>query len=91
MLSPGEAQRKTVRMSGKLSYGVECITTAMIKQFLVDVFWGRLDYLIIDTPPGVLVLSMARSIFSPLAKAPPTSMSRLLSRCDSIHLMDLSL
>lgn len=24
----------------------------MIKQFLMDVDWGRLDYLIIDTPPG---------------------------------------
>eukprot|EP01137_Pigoraptor_chileana_P020988 Opistho-2@84117 len=26
--------------------------TAMIKQFLTDVYWGTLDYLIIDTPPG---------------------------------------
>jgi Mrp family chromosome partitioning ATPase len=26
--------------------------TAMIKQFLQDVCWGELDYLIIDTPPG---------------------------------------
>eukprot|EP01118_Nematostelium_gracile_P005593 TRINITY_DN1776_c0_g1_i1.p1 TRINITY_DN1776_c0_g1~~TRINITY_DN1776_c0_g1_i1.p1 ORF type:complete len:258 (-),score=68.13 TRINITY_DN1776_c0_g1_i1:154-927(-) len=25
---------------------------AMIKQFLEDVIWGELDYLIIDTPPG---------------------------------------
>ncbi|XP_071965962.1 cytosolic Fe-S cluster assembly factor NUBP2 homolog [Antedon mediterranea] len=25
---------------------------AMIKQFLTDVYWGHLDYLIIDTPPG---------------------------------------
>ena len=25
---------------------------AMIKQFLKDVAWGSLDYLIIDTPPG---------------------------------------
>ncbi|CAG8487547.1 7631_t:CDS:10 [Rhizophagus irregularis] len=25
---------------------------AMIKQFLADVCWGELDYLIIDTPPG---------------------------------------
>lgn len=24
----------------------------MIKQFLRDVDWGELDYLIIDTPPG---------------------------------------
>lgn len=27
---------------------------AMIKQFLGDVRWGELDYLIIDTPPGEL-------------------------------------
>lgn len=26
--------------------------TAMIKQFITDVVWGELDYLIIDTPPG---------------------------------------
>jgi Mrp family chromosome partitioning ATPase len=26
--------------------------TAMVKQFLSDVFWGELDYLLIDTPPG---------------------------------------
>jgi len=26
--------------------------TAMIKQFLEDVCWGELDYLVIDTPPG---------------------------------------
>ncbi|KAI8800431.1 P-loop containing nucleoside triphosphate hydrolase protein [Cladochytrium replicatum] len=26
--------------------------TAMIKQFLTDVAWGELDYLVIDTPPG---------------------------------------
>eukprot|EP00039_Didymoeca_costata_P013569 m.209079 g.209079 ORF g.209079 m.209079 type:complete len:265 (-) comp15812_c0_seq2:30-824(-) len=26
--------------------------TAMIKQFMEDVVWGELDYLVIDTPPG---------------------------------------
>lgn len=26
--------------------------TAMVRQFLSDVHWGDLDYLIIDTPPG---------------------------------------
>lgn len=26
---------------------------AMIKQFLSDVCWGELDYLVIDTPPGI--------------------------------------
>lgn len=27
---------------------------AMIRQFLSDVRWGELDYLVIDTPPGAL-------------------------------------
>ena len=26
--------------------------TAMIRQFIEDVCWGNLDFLIIDTPPG---------------------------------------
>ena len=26
--------------------------TAMIRQFVSDVYWGELDYLLIDTPPG---------------------------------------
>jgi hypothetical protein len=26
--------------------------TAMVRQFLTDVLWGDLDYLLIDTPPG---------------------------------------
>ncbi|KAG9600916.1 cytosolic Fe-S cluster assembly factor CFD1, partial [Aureobasidium melanogenum] len=26
--------------------------TAMVRQFLSDVHWGKLDYLLIDTPPG---------------------------------------
>ena len=29
-----------------------CPSTAMIKQFLSDVVWGPLDYLLVDTPPG---------------------------------------
>ena len=30
--------------------------TAMVKQFLTDVSWGELDYLLIDTPPGKVAL-----------------------------------
>lgn len=29
-----------------------CYQSGMIKQFLRDVDWGDLDYLIVDTPPG---------------------------------------
>lgn len=29
-----------------------CLKSGMIKQFLRDVDWGELDYLIVDTPPG---------------------------------------
>jgi Mrp family chromosome partitioning ATPase len=28
--------------------------TAMVRQFLTDVCWGDLDYLLIDTPPGIV-------------------------------------
>lgn len=27
---------------------------AMVKQFLAEVRWGELDWLIVDTPPGTL-------------------------------------
>lgn len=30
----------------------------MIRQFLSDVRWGELDYLVIDTPPGVCISSL---------------------------------
>lgn len=29
--------------------------TSMIKQFLEDVCWQELDFLVIDTPPGILL------------------------------------
>lgn len=31
---------------------------AMIRQFLSDVRWGELDYLVIDTPPGIFISSL---------------------------------
>ncbi|CAG0884916.1 unnamed protein product [Cyprideis torosa] len=44
---------------------------AMIKQFLEDVVWGDLDYLVIDTPPGtsdehITVLENLRKVKRPL-------------------------
>ena len=41
----GEDQERPVIWRGPLKMGV-------IKQFLSDVNWGRLDYLVIDSPPG---------------------------------------
>ena len=34
------------------SFGAAPKKTAMVRQFLTDVLWGDLDYLLIDTPPG---------------------------------------
>ena len=48
----GEAQEKMVTLSNTDNFNL--LTTAMIKQFLTDVVWGDLDYLIIDTPPGIV-------------------------------------
>ena len=33
---------------------------AMIRQFLSDVRWGELDYLVIDTPPGLSTVDPSR-------------------------------
>ena len=35
---------------------------AMIRQFLSDVRWGALDYLVIDTPPGECQCSLPRDV-----------------------------
>ena len=37
----------------------------MIKQFLSDVAWGELEYLIIDTPPGTICLVVQLVIHFP--------------------------
>jgi Mrp family chromosome partitioning ATPase len=53
--------------------------TAMIKQFLDDVFWDELDYLIIDTPPGkgfhILSTPSSPLVLIRCFKAPPMSTS----------------
>lgn len=39
-------------MAYHYNLGTVCLKSGMIKQFLRDVDWGELDYLIVDTPPG---------------------------------------
>jgi Mrp family chromosome partitioning ATPase len=41
--------------------------TAMVRQFLTDVAWGGLDYLLIDTPPGTSDehISLAETVLQP--------------------------
>lgn len=46
MLLPGEVLKRQVLP--KYFF----LTIAMIKQFLNDVVWGDLDFLVVDTPPG---------------------------------------
>jgi Mrp family chromosome partitioning ATPase len=41
----------------------------MIKRFLKDTYWGKLDYLIVDTPPGTSDEHL--SIVASLKKANP--------------------
>jgi hypothetical protein len=56
---------RTLSMRGILTIACELVfalnfgpwvATAMIQQFLSEVVWGQLDYLIIDTPPGTYVV-----------------------------------
>lgn len=37
---------------------------AMIRQFLSDVRWGELDYLVIDTPPGMYPLGVGFTVLT---------------------------
>ncbi|SPO27620.1 related to nucleotide binding protein (NBP 2) [Ustilago trichophora] len=63
---------------------------AMIKQFLGDVRWGQLDYLIIDTPPGtsdehISILEYLRT-FSPSAVMVTTPQA--VSLADNLRSLD---
>lgn len=47
----GVVPRKTVNVFGQNAVHPP-LQAGLIKQFLKDVNWGDLDYLIVDTPPG---------------------------------------
>ncbi|SCZ97114.1 BZ3500_MvSof-1268-A1-R1_Chr4-2g06999 [Microbotryum saponariae] len=71
---------------------------AMIKQFLGQVRWGTLDYLIVDTPPGTsdehisLLESLRPLLLPPLPNALPlpTLSSLLVSTPQALALLDVS-
>ncbi|GAA5895491.1 hypothetical protein JCM6882_006269 [Rhodosporidiobolus microsporus] len=73
---------------------------AMIKQFLGEVRWGELDYLIVDTPPGtsdehISLLETLRPLLLPPSQdssAPPlpTLSSLLVSTPQALALLDVS-
>lgn len=61
---------------------------AMIKQFLTDVVWGELDFLVIDTPPGTSDEHLAvvenlkgRTTGAILVTTPQVSIRILLKKC----------
>ncbi|KAI9760519.1 MAG: Signal recognition particle [Chaenotheca gracillima] len=55
--------------------------TAMVRQFLRDVRWGKLDYLLIDTPPGTSDehIALAESLITDLASGQSGSSPRQLA------------
>ncbi|KAL8287067.1 hypothetical protein RQP46_004073 [Phenoliferia psychrophenolica] len=71
---------------------------AMIKQFLGEVRWGELDYLIIDTPPGtsdehISLLETLRPLLIPQSPSDPplpTLSSLLVSTPQALALLDVS-
>ncbi|GAA5877947.1 hypothetical protein JCM3774_004763 [Rhodotorula dairenensis] len=74
---------------------------AMVKQFLAEVRWGELDWLIVDTPPGtsdehisllesLRPLLMPPSPSAPLAPPLPTLSSLLVSTPQAVALLDVS-
>ncbi|KWU42282.1 P-loop containing nucleoside triphosphate hydrolase protein [Rhodotorula sp. JG-1b] len=74
---------------------------AMVKQFLAEVRWGELDWLIVDTPPGtsdehisllesLRPLLMPPSPSAPLAPPLPTLSALLVSTPQAVALLDVS-
>ncbi|KAL8932896.1 MAG: hypothetical protein Q9211_006070 [Gyalolechia sp. 1 TL-2023] len=53
--------------------------TAMVRQFLTDVLWPPIDYLLIDTPPGTSDehISLAETLLQQTARPSPTSSPKL--------------
>ncbi|KAL8992418.1 MAG: hypothetical protein Q9188_007588, partial [Gyalolechia gomerana] len=53
--------------------------TAMVRQFLTDVLWPPIDYLLIDTPPGTSDehISLAETLLQQTAPPSPTSSPKL--------------
>lgn len=53
--------------------------TAMVRQFLTDVLWPPIDYLLIDTPPGTSDehISLAETLLQQIVTPSPTSSPKL--------------
>lgn len=65
----------------------------MIRQFLSEVRWGDLDYLVIDTPPGtsdehISLLTHLHPLFIPNAERPTTPAAVLISTPQTTALND---
>ncbi|KAL4903459.1 P-loop containing nucleoside triphosphate hydrolase protein [Aspergillus multicolor] len=56
--------------------------TAMIRQFLTDVYWGETDYLLVDTPPGTSDehIALAEELLKISTTSPSTSGAGALPR-----------
>ena len=72
LLSPGD---KPMMMRGPMLHGI-------IKQFLTQVAWGELDYLLVDLPPGTgdVVISLVQTV--------PLSGAVVVSTGSSVALQD---